>query len=195
MKTSTKNPILHVRLLGREEKKNFFSMYKKSTPRYITHSSVYSAFHELKCIGGLVLDRKPVNSLVDIFYIYISPKYRGFGLGEKLISQVLKKNDTVTITTGLYTCGALKHILAKLKFKILKKLGNITYWIFEKEKVLVAENSLDWFCKKYQCKMLKSVCLKRQFLASLPANFQRRSVFYDACYKCQDGFKEMEKEI
>jgi len=195
-----KNPIIHIRLLGKKEKKTFFNKYKTATPRHITHCGVYAAFHELKCIGGLVLDKKPLNTgftaknVVGISYLYIAPKYRGLGLGETLISKILNKYKNITLTTGLYTYGSIIHIFKKLNFRIFRKIGNINFWIFEKEVSSITEESLDWVCKKYSCKMLKSVCIKRQLLASLPSNFQKRSLYYETCFNCSNAFKEGETE-
>lgn len=180
-----------VRRLPKKDRKLFleeFSIKLKPINLDIVIASDYS-----KHIGGIIINKKSNNifkTINEIIYFRLLPKYRGLGYGKLLLDYALRKINSASIITNNRLSATAFHVFEKFGFTVIGRLNGVKYWSWTRP-VISSTIDFDFFCKPYNCKMLKIACLKRQKLARVPSSFQHHSAYANAgCANCKDAYVE-----
>lgn len=183
---------VHIKKLSKKDKVCFEEKFKRVNIE-MSKCIVYAAMYDNKYIGGLILNKKPPfylkNSIkeVNILFLYLLPKFRGFGYAKKLLEIVVKKYSFITFITNNRLSSKVYYLYKTSGFNVIGKIDNLKYWSYKRTEI-ATNTDFTWFCKPHSCKMLKEACLKRQLLAKLPVSFQQSPIYFESgCNSCKDA--------
>jgi ribosomal protein S18 acetylase RimI-like enzyme len=127
----TNNPcaFLHTPEETKTKKKDAWTEHLKNALNQNASSTMFFAEDEDRLVGmiaGFFDDKEKTRHVGNIVSFYVKPEYRGYGIGSKLMNEIIKwyksKTSIKKIKLSVYTTNPAVKIYQKYGFKIVGEL-------------------------------------------------------------------------